>query len=493
MTIRLSLDTLDRLPEGVGRPGYSRADLSPGILHIGLGNFHRAHQAWYLDRLFSTGQGHDWAIVGASVMPNDAKGREVLAAQDFLTTVVTQEADSSAAQVTGAMIDYITPGDGPALVAAMADPAIRIVSLTITEGGYFLDSDGRFDPAHASIAADGATPDAPKTVFGLLVAGIRERRAAGHAPFTVMCCDNIPHNGDVTRAAVTGTARLSDPELADWIADNMAFPNAMVDRITPATTDRERRMLAEEFGVEDGWPVFAEDFAQWVLEDDFPQGRPALEQVGVQFVPDVTPYELMKIRILNGGHAVIAYAAGLLDIEYVHAAMAHPLVAGFLRRVEQTEILPHVPPAPDTDLHDYLALIETRFANPKIGDTVRRLCLDGSNRQPKFIVPSIRAALAAGAPVEGLALESAFWCRYCAGITDSGAVIAPNDPDWNSLQQRATRAKSDPAAWLAMREVYGDLASDARFARAFATGLTALWQDGTASVLTRYLDHDQKV
>jgi mannitol 2-dehydrogenase len=306
-----------------------------------------------------------------------------------------------------------------------------------------------------------------------------------------MCCDNIPHNGDVTRAAVTGTARLSDPALADWIADHMAFPNAMVDRITPATSDRERRMLAEEFGVEDGWPVFAEDFAQWVLEDTFPQGRPALDQVGVQFVPDVTPYELMKIRILNGGHAVIAYPAGLLDIEYVHEAMAHPLIAGFLRRVEQAEILPHVPPVPDTDLNDYLAMIETRFANPKIGDTVRRLCLDGSNRQPKFIVPSIRAALAAGAPVEGLALESALWCRYCAGTTDSGATIAPNDPDWTRLQELALQAKTTPAAWLGMTEVYGDLGADAAFAGAFSRALSALWADGTSAVLTRYIETGQ--
>lgn len=210
-----------------------------------------------------------------------------------------------------------------------------------------------------------------------------------------------------TRNALVGLARLSDPALADWIASEVAFPNAMVDRITPATSDRERRVLAEEFGVEDAWPVFCEGFKQWVIEDRFPAGRPALETVGVQFVPDVTPFEMMKIRILNGGHAVVAYPAGLLDIHFVHEAMEHPLVRAFLDKVERDEIIPVVPPVPDTDIEAYFQLIERRFSNPKIGDTVRRLCLDGSNRQPKFIVPTIADRLKAGGGVAGLALESA--------------------------------------------------------------------------------------
>ena len=211
----------------------------------------------------------------------------------------------------------------------------------------------------------------------------------------------------------------------------------MVDRITPATTDRERDLLKAEFGVEDNWPVFCEPFRQWVLEDNFPAGRPALEKVGVQFVEDVSPFELMKIRILNGGHATIAYPAGLMDIHFVHEAMEEPLVRNFLAKLEREEIVPTVPPVPDTDLEDYFQLIERRFSNPKIGDTIRRLCLDGSNRQPKFIIPTIADRLAAGKSVTGLALESALWCRYCYGTTDSGAVIEPNDPNWDRLQAAA--------------------------------------------------------
>jgi mannitol 2-dehydrogenase len=486
-TVPLSLAALPRLPAAVARPAYARADLSAGILHFGLGNFHRAHQAAYLDRLMNAGYARDWAIVGAGVFEAERRGRDLLAGQDWLTTLVEQSADATQARVLGSMVDYIDPGDGAATVARMVRPDIRIVSLTVTEGGYFLDAEGQFDPDHPAIRADAAAPEAPRTVFGQMLAALRARRAAGVAPFTVMCCDNIPHNGAVTMGTLTGLARLSDPALADWIAAEVAFPNAMVDRITPATTDRERAFLAREFGVDDAWPVFCEDFTQWVLEDRFPQGRPPLEEAGVEFVADVAPWELMKLRILNGGHAVIAYPAGLLGIHYVHEAMAHPLIRAFLRKVETDEIIPGVPPVPGTELQDYLAVIEQRFANPRIGDTVRRLCLDGSNRQPKFILPAIRAALAGGGPVTGLALESALWCRYCAGVTDAGDPIEPNDPNWDALVPVAQAARHRPAAWLEQEDIYGDLAREDRFADAFAGWVSRLWAHGTAATLRTYL------
>jgi mannitol 2-dehydrogenase len=488
MTVTLNGQNLDKLPKDVAVPRYARARLKAGILHFGVGNFHRAHQAVYLDDLFNLGLGHDWAIVGAGVLPADAAARETFERQDWLTTVVEQDAKRMSARVTGAMIDYLMPGDTGSIVARLADPAIRIVSLTITEGGYFIDpATGSFNAAHPAIIADGDNPDAPKTVFGLIVAGLRRRRAAGIAPFTVMSCDNIPHNGAVTRNAVVGLARLSDPTLAAWIRNEIAFPNGMVDRITPATGDRERRIAAEQFSIDDEWPVFCETFRQWVLEDNFPAGRPALEKVGVQFVPDVTPYEHMKIRMLNGGHAVIAYPAGLMDIEFVHEAMAHPLVLGFLRKVEREEIIPVLPPVPDISLADYYALIEERFSNPKIGDTVRRLCLDGSNRQPKFIVPTIADRLTRGEGIAGLALESALWCRYCFGTSDSGRTIAPNDPAWERLQVISHAARSEPAAWLAMDDVYGMVGEAPAMHEAFSSWLDLLWSDGTEATLRRYL------
>ena len=261
----------------------------------------------------------------------------------------------------------------------------------------------------------------------------------------------------------------------------------MVDRITPATTDRERDLLRSEFGVEDNWPVFCEPFRQWVLEDKFTGGRPALEKVGVQFVKDVSPFELMKIRILNGGHATIAYPAGLMDIHFVHEAMQEPLVRNFLAKLEKEEIVPTVPPVPGVVLEDYYQLIDKRFSNPKIGDTVRRLCLDGSNRQPKFIIPTIADRLAAGKGITGLALESALWCRYCFGETDSGAVIEPNDPNWDRLRAASRAAKTNPAAWLAMEDIYGEVGTAKAFAGAFAHSLKTLWEIGTRQTLTRYL------
>ena len=488
MTVKLSLANLDKLPAKVAKPTYDRAALTPGILHFGVGNFHRSHQAIYLDDLFNSGADYDFALVGAGVFAGEQIGWQKLKEQDWLTTVVEQDAGHMEARVTGAMIDFIRPTDSAAVIESLADPAIRIVSMTITEGGYFIDSaTGKFNPGHPDIAADAANPDNPKTVFGLILAGLKRRRAAGIAPFTVMSCDNIPHNGHVTADALVGLARLHDAELAAWVKINVAFPNGMVDRITPATTDRERTILADDFGVEDAWPVFGEPFKQWVLEDNFPVGRPALEKVGVQFVEDVSPFELMKIRILNGGHATIAYPAGLMDIHFVHEAMENELVRGFLAKLEREEIVPTVPPVPDTNLEDYYQLIERRFSNPKIGDTIRRLCLDGSNRQPKFIIPTIADRLKAGASVAGLALESALWCRYCEGTTDSGAETAPNDPSWDRLQKTAKAAKADPSAWLAMHDIYGDVGASPVFAKAFENALKALWAKGTKDTLTRYL------
>lgn len=487
MTTKLSITTLPGLTN-VATPNYSRADLTPGIVHFGVGNFHRAHQAVYLDALFNLGEGHDWALIGAGVRETDEAMRQKLMGQDWLTTVVEQEADSSSAHVTGAMIDYLKPGDSAAVISKLADPAIRIVSLTITEGGYYIDpASQKFDPTHPDIAYDAAHFDAPKTAFGLILAGLVKRRDAGLQPFTVMSCDNIPGNGHVTENAVAGLAALIDPALAAWVKNSVAFPNGMVDRITPATSDREKKLLADNFDIDDAWPVFCENFKQWVLEDNFPDGRPALEKVGVQFVPDVAPYEHMKIRILNGGHATIAYPAGLMDIHFVHEAMEHPLVAAFLKKVETEEIIPVVPPVPDTDLNDYLALCEKRFANPKIGDTIRRLALDGSNRQPKFIIPSALDRVNANSLLTGLALVSALWCRYCYGTTDSGAVIEPNDPNWDRLTTQAKKARENPAAWLEMSDIYGDLAKAPSFIAAFTKSLNFLWTQGTKATLEAYL------
>ena len=488
MPIELSAEGLPEIAARASVPHYRRGSLSAGIVHFGVGNFHRAHQAVYLDSLFNLGFDHDWGLIGAGVRANDTDMRKKLLGQDYLTTVVEQEADENSARVTASMIDFLPVGDLAAISETLADPKIRIVSLTVTEGGYYIDpASQRFDVDHPDIVADSANPEAPKTVFGLILLGLQLRRERGVIPFTVMSCDNIPGNGHVAQNAVAGLADLINPELGAWVREAVAFPNGMVDRITPATSQRERDTLEQQFGIVDAWPVFCETFKQWVLEDNFPAGRPALEKVGVQFVPDVAPYEHMKIRILNGGHATIAYPAGLLDIHFVHEAMEHPLVRRFLQKVEREEIIPVVPPVPHTDLGDYYKLIEQRFSNPKIGDTIQRLCLDGSNRQPKFILPSAADRVAAGQSVTGLALVSALWARYCYGESDSGKPIPPNDPNWDRLTTLAKAAKADPKAWLRMSDIFGPLATNPAYVAAFTKALSSLWARGTTATLEAYL------
>ena len=468
-------------------PAYDRSKLTAGIVHIGLGNFHRAHMAVYMDDLFAMGKSLDWAILGAGVRAGDAKMRDALMAQDCLSTVIELDPKGKSARRIGSMIGFIEVQDDNAeLIAAMSKPEIRIVSLTVTEGGYFIDpATGEFDSHAPEIVADAANPH--RTAFGAIIAALKARRAAGIAAFTVMSCDNLPGNGHVAQSAVVSLARLSDPALADWIDANVAFPNGMVDRITPATGPREQEMAASFGLAADPVPVTCEPFRQWVLEDHFPAGRPDLAAVGVTFSNDVHAYEAMKIRILNGGHATIAYPGGLMDIEFVHEAMAHPLILGFLNKLETTEIIPTVAPVPNTNLTDYYAKIVERFSNPEVADTERRLCLDGSNRQPKFIVPPLRDRLAAGGSVDGLALVSALWCRYCTGVSDKGTEIPNNDPNWDALQATAKAAQINPQAWLDQRTIYGDLAENAVFQKAFATQLTLVRDEGCEAALRAYI------
>lgn len=484
---RLSRAALDALPEGVQRPGYDPADLTPGMVHVGVGNFHRAHQAVYLDDLFALGEDHDWGLVGAGVRAPDAAMREKLLTQDCLTTVVELAPGAHSARVTAAMIDFLplAPDNAP-LIARMSAADIRIVSLTVTEGGYYLDDAGAFDAAHPDMVRDAANPGTPQTVFGAILAALSHRRAAGFPPFTVMSCDNLPGNGEVCHGTICGLARLHDPELADWVDQNVAFPNSMVDRITPATGVTELELVRSEFGIADDAPVTCEPFRQWVMEDKFPQGRPAFEKVGVTFTEHVEAYEMLKLRILNAGHTIIAYPSGLIGHKLVHEAMADPRISSFLDKVVRDEVCPYLRAVPEYGPEAYLDKIVERFSNTDIRDTVQRIGLDGSNKTPKFIRGAIRDNLADGKVPDGLALQSALWCRYCTGKDEHDQVIAPNDPQWERIQSKALEAFDRPQAWLEMRDIYGDLATHEGFANRFAFWLDAVWTEGTAACLHQY-------
>jgi mannitol 2-dehydrogenase len=458
-------------------------------VHVGLGNFHRAHQAWYLHRLFDAGLDHDWAIIGAGVRAADALQRDRLMAQDCLTTLIELDPAGTSAEVTGAMIGFVeVEEDNATLIRQMADPAIRIVALTVTEGGYYIDPrSGGLATDHPDMLHDAQTPERPRTVFGAMVAALRARREAGSGPFTGLSCDNLQGNGTILRQTVVGLARLSDPDLADWIASACSFPNSMVDCIVPATGEKEIA-LARAFGIHDRAPVTHENFRQWVIEDDFCAGRPAWEKVGVTLSHDVHAYETMKIRILNGGHQVLANAGEILGLETIADCMADPLVSAFFARVQTREIVPQVHPVPGMTPQAYVELIERRFANPAIIDTTRRVAFDGSSRHTGFLLPMLRERRAAGLPVEGLALVEALWARMCEGIREDGSVIAPNDPGWSELQAAAKRARETPAAWLAQSRIYGDLARDTAFTGAFTRWASLIRDKGTRAALATYLE-----
>jgi len=389
-------------------PTYDRSGLMPGIVQIGVGNFHRAHHAWYLHRLFQQGLNHDWAIIGAGVRPCDGEMREKMHAQDYLTTLIELGPDGSSAEVIGPMIDYLPVVDGNApLIAQLADPKIRIVALTVTEGGYYLNpATGGFNRQHADIEHDAAHPGQPRTAFGAMVAALALRRERGVGPFTGLCCDNLQGNGNILRRTVVSLAGLSDPGLADWIDRNCTFPNTVVDCIVPATGPKERA-LVRKFGIDDAVPVTHENFRQWVIEDDFCVGRPDWERVGAIFTDRVHDFERMKIRMLNGGHQVLAGAGEILGIETIADTIAHPRIKAFFRKVVLQEIAPHVKPVPGHTPAQYADRMESRFSNPAIMDTTRRVAFDGSSRHPGFVIPSLRDGLKAGTPVDGLALVSA--------------------------------------------------------------------------------------
>lgn len=487
--VKLSDGTLADMPAGVLRPAYDRAALTPGIVHIGLGNFHRAHQAWYLHRLMQDGLAHDWAIIGAGVRSYDTAMRQRLLAQDCLTTLIKLDPAGTSAEVIGAMIDYLPiEADNTALIAAMADPNIRIVAMTVTEGGYFTDpATGAFDANHPDIRHDIAHTTTPKTAFGAIIAALRMRRDTGTGPFTVQSCDNLQGNGKIAKQTIVGLAERADPALAQWIATHCTFPNSMVDCIVPATGPTEIAR-AHQIGIDDAAPVTHEEYRQWVIEDRFCAGRPDWDKVGAVFTDDVHDYETMKIRILNAGHQVTANAGELLSVETIADCMAHPAISALFTKVQQDEIAPYVKPVPGMDPVAYVNLIATRFANPEIHDTTRRVAFDGSSRHTGFVLPILRDALQANGPIDGLCLVEALWARMCAGTREDGTEIAPNDPQWALLSAAAHTARATPQSWLDQHQIYGELARDPRVSETFGFWLARIWQDGSAAAISAYVN-----
>jgi mannitol 2-dehydrogenase len=450
----------------VTMPSYDRAGVGIGIVHFGVGGFHRAHQAAYIDRLLEQGLATEWGICGVGVLPADRRMRDVLRAQDGLYTLVAQHPDGSRQpRVIGSIVDYrYAPDDPEATIELLAAPSTRIVSMTITEGGYHGDG----------------------FAFELIVRALARRRDRGIASPTIVSCDNIEANGEAARRAVMAHAGRC-PGLADWVAAHTRFPNSMVDRITPATTPDIVAAVQRDFGVTDQWPVLTEAFTAWALEDDFADGRPPLEQVGVLLVDDVGPYESMKLRLLNAGHQCLCYFAHLCGFEFVHDAARDPLFAEFLLAYFDSEAIPTLAPVPGIDLHDYTRTLIERFANPGVRDTVARLCAYSSDRIPKWLLPVIRDNLANDGPIRLASATVAGWARYAEGVDEQGEPIEVVDQLADSLVPIARSQHEHPTAFIENTALFGDLAQQPRFVHAYRWALESLHRNGARATLEALL------
>jgi fructuronate reductase len=466
---------------------YDRSAVTPGIVHLGIGAFHRAHMAVYVDDLLA--RDPRWGIIGASLRRPDT--REALAPQDFLYTVAIRDAAGTTNRVIGSILDILDASTQRAeLIAMLADPRIRIVSLTVTEKGYCHDpATGKLDPNHPDILHDLAHPAAPISAPGLIVRAIELRRAAGIAPFSVMSCDNLPANGRTAKRIIAGLAALHSADLGAYVEDAVAFPSTMVDRIVPATTDADRESIRTATGLEDAWPIMTEPFTQWVIEDHFAAGRPAFELAGAQLVEDVEAYELMKLRMLNGSHSTMAYLGYLAGYQYVNEAIADPAIHALVHGLMTDEAMPTLPMDKD-DLGRYRDELLARFANPALKHRTWQIAMDGSQKLPQRLLGTIRDHIKAGTPYTRLALGVAAWMRYVTGVDEKGQPIDVKDPAAARFKTTADSAgrNADQLAsgLLAISEIFGqDLPTDAAFPGLVTAHLQSLFENGALDTVRR--------
>ena len=490
--MKLNKQNLSQLGDSIALPGYSPESTTHGIAHIGVGGFHRAHQAFYTDALMNSGEGLDWSICGIGLRPEDRGVRDALAGQDYLYTLYelgdTPDTETRIIASISAML--LAEDDIQTVIDKLASPQIRIVSLTITEGGYCIDdSNGEFMSHLPQIQHDLTYPDAPRTVFGLLCAALAKRRAAGTPAFTVMSCDNLPHNGAVARKALLAFAALGNPDLHDWIVEQVSFPNAMVDRITPMTSTSHRLKLADEKGIDDAWPVVCEPFVQWVLEDKFVDGRPAWEKVGVQFTDDVTPYEEMKIKLLNGSHLALTYLGALKGYRFVHETMNDPLFVAYIRAYMDLDVTPQLASVPGIDLEGYKDTLIERFSNQAIADQLERVCSDGSSKFPKFTVPTINRLIVDQGNLERASLVVAAWALYLQGSEgENGVAYKIVDPRADFCKALVADDVLIVQRLLDVEEIFGTaIPQSAEFVAAFEKNLNSLKQLGVSKTLENLL------
>jgi fructuronate reductase len=486
--LRLSDPTLASLPARVRRPDYDRTAVTPGIVHLGAGAFYRAHGAVYTDAVLAREPG--WGIVAASL--RSAETRDALSPQNGLYTLAVRSGEGEDLRVVGSIIKLLAaPADTAVLLAAMSDPRLRIVTLTITEKGYCHDpATGALNETHPDIVHDLAGQTTPRSAPGLIVEALRRRRTAGVRPFTVLSCDNLPSNGVVTKRILDRFAELRDADLGAYTRGELLAPSTMVDRITPATTDDDRARIAAELGVLDAWPVMTEPFSQWVIEDRFAAGRPHWDAAGAQFVANVGPYELMKLRLLNGAHSTLAYLGSLAGYETISDVMADPAFAALAAGV-MDDATPTLTMPPGVDLAAYRGALLDRFRNPALKHRTAQIAMDGSQKLPQRLLATIRDCLRLGLPFRHLALGVAGWLRYVIGRDERDHPIQVRDPMAERIAGLAVRAGNSPedlaAALFGVTEVFGsDLRDDPRFTGAVTAALGELMAFGAKAAVARH-------
>ncbi|AWW00267.1 mannitol dehydrogenase [Arcticibacterium luteifluviistationis] len=480
--MELNQENLASLSSQITCPTYDRKKLKTGIVHVGVGGFHRSHQAYYIHQLLEKHDTLDWGICGVGLREGDRNIAQILKKQDYLYTLIVQHPSGEVnTEVIGSMNDFILAVDTPNLVLEkMAHADTKIVSLTITEGGYnFNPSNGEFNFENPDIQQELQNPDKPKTIFGYLTEALKKRKEAGLPPFTVLSCDNIQHNGDMAAKMLLAFAQKQDAELAKWIEENVSFPNTMVDRITPVTTSTEMDYLQNTYDLKDEWPVVCEPFIQWVVEDKFANGRPPLEKVGVQFVPDVSPYETMKIRLLNAGHSVLGITGAIHGHATINVCMEDAVFAKFMRQYMDQEVTPVLGTIEGMDLEKYKDSLEERFANPNIKDSVGRICSESSAKLPKFLIPTLQENLASGGSIDFATFILAAWCYYSdKGINEKNEPLEIIDAMKDELHEAASATKEDSLAFLKLTKLFDNLIDNKRFTDKYTEYIQKLYQEG---------------
>jgi len=487
MSDRLNEDSIADLPESIRRPAYDRRAVKTGIVHLGVGAFHRAHQAVYTDDVLALDP--RWGIVAASLRSPDTF--DALAPQDGLYTLSVRSQAGEALRIIGSIGRVIVaPRATDDLLEAMADPRTRIITLTVTEKGYCHDpATGTLNETHPDIVHDLAYLKTPRSAPGFIVEALRRRRRAGVPPFTVLTCDNLPSNGRTVKRVLTRFAELVDPDLGRFVANEVSCPSTMVDRIVPATSDHDRQRIGEALHVEDAWPVVTEPFTQWVIEDNFPQGRPAWETAGAEFVADVEPYEHMKLRLLNGSHSTLAYLGYLAGYETVADTMADPAFVRLIEGLMDEEVTPTLHMPPGADLASYKRALIERFKNPALKHRTWQIAMDGSQKLPQRLLGTVRDRLRDGASIARLSLGVAAWMRYVTGVDEKRAPIDVRDPMASRLRDLADRAGSRDLAkaLFGVREIFGDdLPKDPRFTEAVTANLARLYEKGARRTVAEF-------